>query len=520
MKNKSRRGFLGDVSRGMLMAGVGSCVLDQLGISPALADQGGDELTFGKLEPMVSLMQETPSDQLQRLLIKRLKTGDVNLRDVTAAAGLANARSFGGDDYVGFHALMAMVPAYEMSRELSGRRQPLPVLKVVYRSAEQIQKQGGRKNEVLSPVAPAKIPKDKQAGIVLRDAVRERDVRRAERIFAASFHDGSPAKTQAESAFNDLQYAIQDDTNVHRVVLAHRAWSLIGLVGIENAHTMLRQSVRQCMDLGRGNGTPIRQILPRLLDQYRLLERKLGKREAEDAWIERMSKTILESNRATAADAVAAALADGISSDDVGHALSLAANRMVLLDRNDRTHGASVGVHASDAALAWRSIARVTNHRNTVASLIVGAYHIADGGKHVIQWEHNQGKEPYPLAEHLETLTAKAPDKLIQVAEEAIRENDQGRAGAAIHRYGELGHPARPVFDLMLRYAISEDGRLHGEKYYRTVAEEFSSTRPAFRWRQLVALARVTASAYGFDGKDRPGHRAAGYEEACRLLKV
>ena len=57
-----------------------------------------------------------------------------------------------------------------------------------------------------------------------------------------------------------------------------------------------------------------------------------------------------------------------------------------------------------------------------------------------------------------------------------------------------------------------EDGALHAEKYYRTVTEEFAASRPAFRWRQLVALARVTTSEYGFP--------APGYAEACRLLGV
>jgi len=61
---------------------------------------------------------------------------------------------------------------------------------------------------------------------------------------------------------------------------------------------------------------------------------------------------------------------------------------------------------------------------------------------------------------------------------------------------------------MLLRYAISEDGALHAEKYYRTVCEEFATTRAAFRWRQLVALARVTASEYGFP--------APGYAEARR----
>src|SRR4051812_11791745 len=81
-----------------------------------------------------------------------------------------------------------------------------------------------------------------------------------------------------------------------------------------------------------------------------------------------------------------------------------------------------------------------------------------------------------------------------------------------IHRHGELGRPAPPAFDLLLRYAISEDGALHAEKYYRTVTEEFASTRPAFRWRHLAALARVTASEYG--------HPAPGIADATRLLGV
>ena len=76
------------------------------------------------------------------------------------------------------------------------------------------------------------------------------------------------------------------------------------------------------------------------------------------------------------------------------------------------------------------------------------------------------------------------------------------------------------MFDRLLRYTISEDGRLHGEKYYHTVGEEFRMIRPAFRWRQMVGLARVTASAYGYNRDDQHGFRAPGYEEACRLLKV
>jgi hypothetical protein len=72
--------------------------------------------------------------------------------------------------------------------------------------------------------------------------------------------------------------------------------------------------------------------------------------------------------------------------------------------------------------------------------------------------------------------------------------------------------PAKPIFDLLLKYATSEDGALHAEKFYRTVSEEFARARPAYKWRHLVGLARVTASEYG-----RP---AEGYAESRQLLGV
>ena len=81
-----------------------------------------------------------------------------------------------------------------------------------------------------------------------------------------------------------------------------------------------------------------------------------------------------------------------------------------------------------------------------------------------------------------------------------------------MHRYGELGYSPRAIQDVLLKYAVSEDGALHAEKYYRTATEEFAAGRPTFRWRQLVALARVTASEYG--------QPAPGYAEACQLMQV
>jgi hypothetical protein len=258
-------------------------------------------------------------------------------------------------------------------------------------------------------------------------------------------------------------------------------------------------------------------VLPRLLDQYRLSSKPLGNQPAEDAQVDELTQAIFTGTREEAADAVAAALAEGMDPEAVGEAISMAANLLVLHDPGRRqenstpqkppgcVHGDSIGVHASDSANAWRNIARVSNPRNAAASLIVGAYHTAGQFQYVT-------KDVYPYTHLLDEIETTDPAVLLGQAEEAIRGNDQARACAVVQHYGELNLPPRPVFDLLLKYAVSEDGALHAEKYYRTVSEEFANTRAAYRWRQLVALARVTASEHGFP--------APGLHEACNLLGV
>ena len=115
---RTRREFLGNVGRGMLVASVGAATALDMGLAPAWADDGGGErLAFGGLEPLVGLMQETSVRDLVPVLVEKLRAG-TELKQLVAAAALANARTFGGEDYVGFHTLMALAPAYHMAREL------------------------------------------------------------------------------------------------------------------------------------------------------------------------------------------------------------------------------------------------------------------------------------------------------------------------------------------------------------------------------------------------------------------
>src|SRR5262249_15781761 len=113
MTPQTRREFLADVGKGMLVAIVGAGHATDRGMGSAFAADKTEALQFGKLESLVCLMQETAPEKLLPLLVARLQKG-TDLKEIVSAAALANARNFGGEDYVGFHTMMALAPAYHM----------------------------------------------------------------------------------------------------------------------------------------------------------------------------------------------------------------------------------------------------------------------------------------------------------------------------------------------------------------------------------------------------------------------
>ncbi len=518
MASLSRREMLRDVGRGMFVAGLGAALTSDLGLGRLHADDATDRITFGDLDPLVDFIRTTPPDKFLAAAVKKLADG-TDLKKLTAAAALANARAFGGEDYVGFHTLMALAPAYHIAaEETDAKLRPLAVLKVLFRNANRFKETDAASKDTLKPIAPFK--GEPATGTQLRDAVRKTDAAAAERAFA-SVCGGKPA-----DAVNPLMEMVDDATDVHRVVLVSRSWDLLDFVGAAHTHTLLRQSVRFCL---KSEAYPnqvkysqhVRETLPKVLDQHKLAGKTLGGKAADDAWVGKLCDAIFNSSPADAAGAAAEALAAGYNPDTIGEAITLAANQLALRDDGrpkgqtaankgvGSCHGDSIGVHACDSANAWRNIARIGDSRTTASSLILGAYHVASDrttrGGEFTKWQ------PYPRGEHTEKVKDVPADKLLSELESAIKANDQGRAAALTARLGEGAKPEpAAVFGVLRKYAVSEDGALHAEKFYRTTVEEFATARAAYRWRYLTALARVTASAHGAP--------APGVADARKLL--
>ncbi|MCB1275894.1 hypothetical protein [Prosthecobacter sp.] len=511
---QSRREFLADVGKGTLLATIGPALAAEFGITTHAAAGEATVLNFGDMESLVCFMQETPVSKLQPALAAKLKEG-MPLKKLVAAGVLANARNFGGEDYVGFHTLMALHPALKMAASMPDKQAALPVFKVLYRNTNRIQEFGGRGDEVLHPVAAGD---DKPSAADLHNAVKDKDTDGAEKIFATMM------KNSADDGFNALLECVQDNPEVHRTVLPYRAWDLLDLVGRENATTMLRMALRYCLNsekYRRPEWDENANALSKLIDEHKLMGRDPGTRSMEDSVMEKLSMTIFSGTPQDAAGAVAAALAEGFDPHEIGEAISLAANQLVLRDHGrppewespgkppGSVHGDSVGVHASDSVHAWRNLSQVSKGRNVFACLILGAWQVARdrGGnsvQHFLEWES------MPSKRQISQTTDQA--KLLAELDDNIRQNMQGHAAGVVHRCGIQGIDPEVVFKALLRYAVSEDGALHAEKYFQTTWDEFHRTRPAFRWRQLVSLARVTASEFG-----RP---APGQAEARELLGV
>ena len=72
----NRRAFLSDVGRGMLAAGLGTALANDLGFSTAFAEQGADSIPLGKYASLVELMRNTPAEKLQPLLATKLMKGE------------------------------------------------------------------------------------------------------------------------------------------------------------------------------------------------------------------------------------------------------------------------------------------------------------------------------------------------------------------------------------------------------------------------------------------------------------
>ena len=312
VRGRSRRSFLTDVGRGTLLATLGPAMMVDLGLAPkAFAEELDSTLRFSDLESLVCELQETPVERLQAKLAQKLN-GGMPLKTLVAAGALANARTFGGEDYIGFHTFMALGPSFKMSALMPTGSEALPVFKVLYRNSNRIQECGGRDSEKLHAMSVS-APLNEATADDLHNAIMSKDINHSEQVLAAL------ASANPRKALDALIPAIQDNPEVHRTVLPYRAWDMQEIVGTEHALTLLRQSLRYCIRAEshrRADWEEHGKMLVSLLDEFHLAGKEPGTKSAEDSFVEHLSETFATASPIDAARAAASALAEGYQPAD------------------------------------------------------------------------------------------------------------------------------------------------------------------------------------------------------------
>jgi hypothetical protein len=223
-------------------------------------------------------------------------------------------------------------------------------------------------------------------------------------------------------------------------VLPYRAWDLLNLIGKTQAHTLLRQSVRYCVKAeswsDRGSMSEPRTLLPKILDEHKLLSRRLGDRQAEDHWVEQLSQTcsnplpnrprtpppppwLKEFHRTPSAKRLRWRRINGSAGcgPNPRERFQASPSAVCMATRS--------GFTRATRPMRWRNMARVSNPQKLFRQLDSGAYQVAldrtARGGDFLNWQ------ALPLVRHVEQTKATDAGELLREADEAIRGNLQAK---------------------------------------------------------------------------------------------
>jgi hypothetical protein len=262
-----------------------------------------------------------------------------------------------------------------------------------------------------------------------------------------------------------------------------------------------------------------------LLDEYRLLERPLRQQTGahETTVIGQLGEDISHCHQYAEIPAMLAkALADGLSLDGTGEALSIGAAGLFLRSLT----GNPMDVHLHTGVNLRRYLVQLDglSRRNKLLALLL--WHT---GPEVRSTQNRMEPTPQPDMSAVASLPYRSQDELLDAITASIYNQpptdwsmiadlDMLRAVPEVkitvnlaQQYTELGYDATACITRLAEIACHDNfTEMHAFKHHQAVVEEFYTTREPWRWRHLVAGAQAAAISFGKNMEI--------YEEALELL--
>jgi len=472
------------------------------------------------IEPLVQFIEETDPSEIVDHTLEKLRAG-VPIRTMLTASALAVTRSsdlppghHGGPLHplVGLHALRHLV------ERLEGENRFLPVLQHVALSNKHIHHPAMGPYALLDfePLDAGGVEATKESYFA---AVARGEYNKADHHFLWLWDNMPPVEALDILLTVAIPKNILDD---HYFIFPSYTWRAIEWLGQEYLPILMRPAVRYVSRYPISPGTP---EIDAVIDEYQLMTRPLRQRSGGDETtaIGRVGGDIRQCTDFTTIPGILAkALADGLSLEGAGEALSIGAAGLFL--RSLTGNPMDVHLHTSVNIRRYLLQLEGLSLRNKLLTLML--WHTGPEVRST-QRRMEASLQPDPAA--VAALPYQTQDELLDAITENIYHQPpidwstvtnlgQLRAVPEVkipvnlaQQYVNLGYDPT-AFIARLAEIVCHDNftEMHAFKHHQAVVEEFYATREP--WRSSHLVAGVQAAAISF------GKNMEIYEEAIELL--
>ena len=472
------------------------------------------------IEPLVQFIEETPPAEILDRTLEKLRAGTPTDTMLTASA-LAVARSSDlppGHHGGPLHPLAGLYAVSKLVGRLEGEQRFVPVLQHVALSNKHIHHPAMGPYSMLefAPIDAGGVEATKAAFLA---AVNRGETNRADHLFLWLWQNVPPIE-----AF-DLLLSVAIPKNAlddHYFIFPSYTWRALENMDPQYLPILMRPAVRYVTRFPTPRAMP---EIDALIEEHQLLTRVTRQQTGDDetATIGDVGKSI-----GSCADYndipkfLAKALAEGLSLDGAGEALSIGAAGLFLRSLT----GNPMDVHLHTSANLRRYLIRLDGLSLKNKLLILLFWHT---GPEVKSTQYRMESTPQPDIAAVAALPHLNQDELLQAITESIYNQpptdwstvtNLGKMRAVpevkgtvnlAQQYVNLGYDPQAMMN-RLGEIVCHDSftEMHAFKHHQAIVEEFHATREPWRWMHLVSGAQAAAISFGKNMEI--------YEEALDLL--
>ena len=473
-----------------------------------------------EIEPLVQFIEDTDPSEIVPNALAKLQAG-VSTQAMLTASALAVTRSSDlppGHHGGPLHPLAGLHAVYHLVERLEGEQRFVPVLQHVALANKHIHHPAMGPYSLLEfePVDEGGVEETKSAFLA---AVSRGEYNKADHYFLWLWEHVPPIE-----AF-DLLMTVAIPKNVlddHYFIFPAFTWRALESIGQEYLPILMRPAVRYVTRYPIAPGVP---EIEALIEEHQLLTRVTRQQSGEDetAMIGRVGEEIGRCDvYADIPVLLAKALADGLSLEGAGEALSIGAAGLFLRSLT----GNPMDVHLHTSANLRRYLISLDGLSLHNKLLVLLLWHT---GPEIRSTQRRMVPAPQPDPDAVAALPYRTQDELLEAITESIYHQPptdwavvanlgQLRAAPEVketvnlaQQYVQCGYDATALITRLAEIVCHDNfTEMHAFKHHQAIVEEFYATREPWRWLHLVSGAQAAAISFGKNMEI--------YEEALELL--